>query len=61
MLSHSQIAATAARLLREEDGPTATEYAVLLALIILVSATVIGVIGTRMQTIYDNIETEIPE
>ena len=60
MLSHSQIAATAARLLREEDGPTATEYAVLLALIILVSVTVIGVIGSRMQTIYDNIETEIP-
>lgn len=32
-----------------EDGPTATEYAVLLALIIVVSITVLGTLGQNIQ------------
>ena len=32
--------------IRSEDGPTATEYAVMLALIIVVCLTAIGGIGT---------------
>jgi pilus assembly protein Flp/PilA len=33
--------------LREEDGPTAVEYAVMLALIIVVCLTAISIIGQR--------------
>lgn len=46
---------------REEDGPTATEYAILLALIVLVAAATIQSIGERMYNIYENINTVMPE
>lgn len=35
---------------REEAGPTATEYAVMLALIIVVSIATIGVFGNNVST-----------
>jgi len=37
------------RLLREDDGPTTTEYAILLALIILVSFLSIQAVGVPVQ------------
>jgi pilus assembly protein Flp/PilA len=43
-----------------EDGPSATEYAIMLALIVLVAAGTIQGIGERMMNIYENIETAIP-
>lgn len=52
--------ATLGRFLRAEDGPTATEYAVLLALIVLVAAAVIQSIGEKMYNIYDNINAAVP-
>jgi pilus assembly protein Flp/PilA len=33
--------------LRDDDGPTAVEYAVMLALIIVVCLTAIGIVGQR--------------
>ena len=60
MPSRSRVAVALSRLLHEEDGPTATEYAVLLALIILVAAAAIQGIGERMQAIYDNINCSVP-
>ena len=35
--------------IREEDGPTAVEYAVMLALILLAVFGVVGLIGLRTQ------------
>jgi len=50
----------ARRFLRTEDGPTATEYAIMLALLILGSIALIASIGGHMQVIYDQINEEIP-
>ena len=36
-----------------EDGPTAVEYAVMLALIIIVCLTAINAIGTNANTTFD--------
>ncbi|HOB75495.1 MAG TPA: Flp family type IVb pilin [Phycisphaerae bacterium] len=44
-----------------EDGPTATEYAVLLALIVVVSVGVIGSIGGRIAGLYAIIVAGLPE
>jgi pilus assembly protein Flp/PilA len=43
------------RFLREEEGPTAVEYAVMLALIIVVCFTVISTIGSRSNEHFENI------
>jgi len=43
------------RFLVSEDGPTAVEYAVMLALIIIVCLTAIGTIGTNANTTFDNV------
>lgn len=40
--------------LTKEDGPTAVEYAVMLALIILVCFGAIGVIGTRSSANFNS-------
>ncbi|MGD8451266.1 MAG: Flp family type IVb pilin [Phycisphaerae bacterium] len=53
--------ATLARFLRAEDGPSATEYAILLALIVLVAVAAIQAIGESMYNIYDNINTAVPD
>lgn len=41
------------RFLREEDGPTAVEYAVMLALIIVVVAASVATIGTNTRELMD--------
>ena len=41
--------------LRSEDGPTATEYAVLLALIIVVAVTAISLVGTKASAAFNNV------
>ncbi len=38
-----------------EDGPTAVEYAVMLALIIVVCLTAINTIGTNANTAFTNV------
>ena len=43
------------RFLVSEDGPTAVEYAVMLALIVIVCLTAISSIGTNANTTFDNI------
>ena len=47
------------RFLREEDGPTATEYAVMLALILLVALAAISALGTKVDAVFTTAETEI--
>jgi pilus assembly protein Flp/PilA len=41
--------------LRSEDGPTATEYAVMLALIIVVCIAAIGTLGGRVNTMFGSV------
>ncbi len=43
-----------------EDGPSVTEYAVMLSLIVLVAAAAIQGIGDRMYNIYDIIHEAVP-
>jgi pilus assembly protein Flp/PilA len=45
--------------LREEDGPTAVEYAVMLALIIAVCIAAIGTVGQRASTLWGSDSSEI--
>ncbi len=41
--------------LRREDGPTATEYAVMLALILAVIIVSVAIIGSQTNTMYGNL------
>ena len=42
-----------------EDGPTAVEYAVMLALIIVVCLTAIQAIGTNANVTFDRVATAV--
>ncbi len=48
------------RFLKSEDGPTAVEYAVMLALIVVVCLASITTIGTRANTVFNNISSALP-
>ena len=43
------------RFLQAEDGPTAVEYAVMLALIIVVYITAITALGTNANKVFSNV------
>ncbi len=45
--------------LKEEDGPTAVEYAVMLALIVVVCLAAVGTIGTEAKTKFEAVGTAI--
>ena len=47
------------RFLASEDGPTAVEYAVMLALIVIVCLTAIRSIGTNANTTFTNVAKEL--
>jgi pilus assembly protein Flp/PilA len=42
-----------------EDGPTATEYAVMLALIIIVALAAITALGQRVTGIFTNVDSQL--
>jgi pilus assembly protein Flp/PilA len=44
--------------LREEEGPTAVEYAVMLALILAVIIAAVGNIGTTTSGMYNNLSLQ---
>ncbi len=46
--------------LKAEDGPTAVEYAVMLALIIVVSLTAITTLGTRAKGTFTTVGSSLP-
>ena len=58
-MSKSKLIHEMRRFLREEDGPTATEYAVMLALIILVALSSIGALGSKVADIFTEVHTKI--
>ncbi|HZT78595.1 MAG TPA: Flp family type IVb pilin [Gemmataceae bacterium] len=45
--------------LKAEDGPTAVEYAVMLALIIVVCITAIATLGSNAQNTFSNVGNQI--
>ena len=47
--------------LKSEDGPTATEYAVMLALIIIVALTAIQLLGEKVEEIFTDVEASLPD
>lgn len=46
---------------RSEDGPTAVEYAVMLALIIMVALAAITLLGQKVSTVFTNAESALPD
>jgi pilus assembly protein Flp/PilA len=47
------------RFLASEDGPTAVEYAVMLALIVIVCLTAIQAIGTNANSTFQDIADQL--
>lgn len=47
------------RFLVSEDGPTAVEYAVMLALIVIVCLTAIQAIGTNANSTFNNVANQL--
>ena len=47
------------RFLVSEDGPTAVEYAVMLALIVIVCLTAIRSIGTKANIAFNEVATQL--
>jgi len=55
----AKIRARVVNFLRREDGPTAVEYAVMLALIVVVCITAITALGTAANQTFQNVGTKI--
>ncbi len=47
------------RFITSEDGPTAVEYAVMLALIVIVCLAAIGSIGTNANTTFNGVAASL--
>jgi pilus assembly protein Flp/PilA len=47
------------RFLKSEDGPTAVEYAIMLALIVIVCLTAIQAIGTNASSAFQDIANDL--
>ncbi|MBN2296142.1 MAG: Flp family type IVb pilin [Pirellulales bacterium] len=54
------LAMKAQRFLVSEDGPTAVEYAVMLALIVIVCLGAITTLGTKANTTFTNAGNALP-
>jgi pilus assembly protein Flp/PilA len=50
------LALSVKKFLKSEDGPTAVEYAVMLALIVVVCLTAIRAVGTNAATKFNDIK-----
>ena len=57
MRSLGSVRAMLRNLLVREDGPTATEYAVMLALMIIVMIAAISAVGGKVNTLYASATT----
>ncbi len=55
----SRIQNSVVRFLKNEDGPTAVEYAVMLALIIVVCITAITTLGTNANATFQQVGAQI--
>ena len=55
----SKFAASVKRFLVSEDGPTAVEYAVMLALIVVVCITPVTSVGTAANTKFNDVANSL--
>lgn len=55
----SKFTASVKRFLVSEDGPTAVEYAVMLALIVVVCITAVTSVGTAANTKFNSVATSL--
>ena len=55
----SRLLRCTASFLKAEDGPTAVEYAVMLALIVIVCLTAIRTVGTNTATTFNNVAAQL--
>ncbi len=53
------LASRVRRLLFGEDGPTAVEYAIMLALILLGCFTIVGALGTSVSSGFNQVSTDL--
>lgn len=47
------------RFLKAEDGVTAIEYGLIAALIAVAAVTAMGLVGTQLNTVFNNIVTQL--
>ena len=45
--------------MKSEDGPTAVEYAIMLALIVIVCLTAIQAVGTAANSAFEDVTTQL--
>ena len=50
---------TATLFVKSDDGPTATEYAVMLSLIIIACIATISLLGAEVNTIFGSVQTAL--
>ena len=50
---------TAKRFMKSGDGPTATEYAVMLSLIIVACIATISLLGAEINTLFGSVQTAL--
>ncbi|MCH8146821.1 MAG: Flp family type IVb pilin [Planctomycetes bacterium] len=50
---------TAKRFIKSEDGPTATEYAVMLSLIIVACIATISLLGAEVNSLFSSVQTTL--
>ena len=50
---------TLKRFLKSEDGPTATEYAVMLALIIVACIATVALLGTSVDAMFGDVQATL--
>ncbi len=55
----NRLASAVSRFLRNEDGPTAVEYAVMLALIIVVCITAITALGSNANNTFSYVGSQV--
>ncbi len=55
------ILAKVQRFMKSEDGPTAVEYAIMLALIIIVCLAAIQSVGTQANSAFQDIATDLQD
>jgi pilus assembly protein Flp/PilA len=55
----SQLRASVVKFLKSEEGPTAVEYAVMLALIIVVCITAITTLGTNANATFQLVASQV--
>jgi len=48
------------KFVREEEGPTMVEYALMLALIAVVSIVIVGTLGLSVSGVFDTINAAMP-